>query len=139
MKENAQWEAVAEEMRKMLRLKHRSFRTEKAYLGWVNRLRHFLNEESPYSLDSTSVKDFMTHLAVEHKVSASTQNQAFNAVLFLFRHVLDKEIGEISDALRAKKKRRLPVVLTKLEINRLFDMMSGLHRIMARKCATRAQ
>jgi integron integrase len=129
---NGQWGAAAEEMRKMLRLKHRSFWTEKAYLGWVNRFRHFLNEKSPYSLGSTSVKDFMTHLAVEHKVSASTQNQAFNAVLFLFRHVLDKEIGGIGDALRAKKKRRLPVVLTKFEINRLFDVMSGLHWIMAR-------
>jgi len=91
-----------------------------------------LNGLSPYSLDSTHVKDFLTYLAVERKVAASTQNQAFNAILFLFRHILDKQIDEIGDAVRAKKKRRLPVVLTKSEINRLLDQMSGTNLLMAK-------
>jgi integron integrase len=87
---------------------------------------------SPYSLESRDVKDFMTHLAVERKVAISTQNQAFNAILFLFRYILDKKIDDISDTVRAKRNRRLPVVLTKLEIGRLFNEMSGLYLLMAK-------
>jgi integron integrase len=119
-------------MKKMLRLKHLSFRTEQTYMGWVRRFYHFLNGQPPYKLDSTHVKDFMTHLAVERNVAASTQNQAFNAILFMFRHVLDKDIEDIGDAVRAKKKRRLPVVLAKSEINRLLDQMEGTNLLMAK-------
>ena len=74
----------------------------------------------------------MTHLAVERNVAASTQNQAFNAILFMFRHVLDKDIEDIGGAVRAKKKRRLPVVLAKSEINCLFDQMKGTNLLMAK-------
>ena len=74
----------------------------------------------------------MTYLAVEKKIAASTQNQAFNAILFLFRHTLNKDISDIADALRAKRNRRLPVVLTRAEIDRLFDHMDGVNRLMAR-------
>ena len=73
-----------------------------------------------------------THLAVEQNVSASTQNQAFNAILFLFRHVLDKDIDNIADAVRAKRNRRLPVVLSRSEIDRLFAQMRGVNLLMAR-------
>ena len=79
-------------MKKMLRLKHLSLRTEQTYLGWILRFYRFLNGQPPNRLDSTYVKDFLTHLAVDRNVAASTQNQAFNAILFLFRHVLDKPI-----------------------------------------------
>ena len=129
---SAQWRAVAEDMHSMMRLKHRSPRTEKAYLSWVRRFYLFVNGKPPYSLSSTHVKDFMTHLAVEREVSASTQNQAFNAILFLFRHVLDKDMENIGHAIRAKKKKRLPVVLTRQEVDRLFDKMSGTDLLMAR-------
>jgi hypothetical protein len=77
-------------------------------------------------------QDSMTYLAVERNVANSSQNQAFNALLFLFRHVLDKRIDDISEAVRAKRNRRLPVVLTKSEIERLFAQMSGLYLLMAR-------
>ena len=129
---SAQWKAVADDMHKMLRLRHRSYQTERAYIGWVRRFFRFLNGRSPYSLNSGDVKDFMTFLAVEKKVAASTQNQAFNAILFLFRHTLDKEIDDIADAVRAKKKRRLPVVLTRSEIDRVFRNMHGINLLMAR-------
>lgn len=129
---NEQWKSVVDDMKKMLRLKHLSFRTEQTYLGWVRRFYYFLNGQPPNKLDSTHVKDFMTHLAVERNVAASTQNQAFNAILFMFRHVLDKDIEDIGDAVRAKKKRRLPVVLAKSEINRLFDQMEGTNLLMAK-------
>jgi integron integrase len=127
-----QWKCVIGDMKKMLRLKHLSFRTEQTYLGWMRRFYRFLNGRSPNALDSTHVKDFMTHLAVERRVAASTQNQAFNAILFLFRHVLDKPIDNIGEAIRAKRKRRLPVVLTKPEIKSLFEQMSGLNLLMAK-------
>jgi citrate synthase len=85
---NAQWKLIAESMHKILRLMHRSYRTEQAYIGWVRRFYLFMKGRSPYSLESRDVKDFMTYLAVERDVSVSTQNQAFNAILFLFRHIL---------------------------------------------------
>jgi integron integrase len=129
---NAQWKLIAESMHKILRLMHRSYRTEQAYIGWVRQFYRFMKGRSPYSLESKDVKDFMTHLAVERNVSISTQNQAFNAILFLFRHVLDKEIDNISEAVRAKGNRRLPVVLTKPEIGRLFGQMSGINLLMAK-------
>ena len=74
----------------------------------------------------------MTYLAVEQRVSASTQNQAFNAILFLFRHTLDKNIDDIADAVRAKRKVRLPVVLTRSEIARLLQKLQGTNQLMAR-------
>lgn len=132
LESESQWKAIAEDMHKMLRLMHRSLHTEKAYIGWVRRFYVYIKGQSPLELDSTDVKNFMTYLAVEQKVSASTQNQAFNAILFLFRHVLDKDIENIADAVRARRSRRLPVVMTRSEIDRLFDNMYGLNRLMAR-------
>jgi len=127
---NEHWKIVVEDMYKIMKLKHLSFRTEKTYIGWLRRFYRFMNGQQPHTLNSTHVKDFMTHLAVEGNVSASTQSQAFNAILFLFRYVLDKPIDGIGEAVRAKKKRRLPVVLTKTEINRLFEQLSGMNLLM---------
>ena len=78
------WQAVAQDMINVLRLKHRALSTEKAYLGWLRSLYRFVNGLSPHELDSTHVKDFLSDLAVERNVAPSTQNQAFNAILFLF-------------------------------------------------------
>jgi len=128
---NNQWKAVAQDMVRMLRLKHRSLSTEKTYMGWLRSFYRFLNGQSPYALDSSHVKDFLSYLAVERNVSSSTQNQAFNAILFLFRHVLDNDIDDISGAVRASQKRRLPVVLTKQEVFRLFDHLNGTNLLMA--------
>lgn len=127
-----QWKAAADDMHKMLRLMHRSYHTERAYLSWLKRLYRFSGGRPPSDLESEDVKDFMTYLAVEQNVSASSQNQAFNAILFLFRHVLDKDIDHIGEAVRAKKKQRLPVVLTRAEMDRLFGQMRGLNLLMAR-------
>ena len=118
-------------MHKMIRLRHLALRTEQVYLGWVKKFYRFLNGRSPNAINSRNVKEFMTHLAVESKVSASTQNQAFNALLFLFRYVLGRPLDDIGEAVRAKQTRRLPVVLTESEIERLLDNMSGPNRLMA--------
>ena len=129
---DAQWRAVADDMRNMLRLKHRSLHTARVYLGWVRQFYQYLKGKSPTKLESRDVKNFMTFLAVERKVSASTQNQAFNAILFLFRHTLEKNIDEIADAVRAKRKNRLPVVLSRSEIECLFKNIKGLNLLMAK-------
>jgi integron integrase len=129
---NAQWKLIAESMHKILRLMHRSYRTEQAYIGWVRQFYRFMKGRSPYSLESRDVKDFMTYLAVEHNVAISTQNQAFNAILFLFRHILEKSIDNIGEAIRAKRTRRLPVVLSKNELENLLFHLSGLNLLMAK-------
>lgn len=115
-----------------LRLRNRSLSTEKTYLYWIRMFCKHLKGSSPYSLDNSHFTDFMTYLAVERKVSASTQNQAFNAILFFYRHVLDKDVGELSGAMRAKYRRRLPVVLTKQEIAQIFEHLKVNHLLMCK-------
>jgi integron integrase len=131
MDTSKQWKATAEEMTRMMRLKHMALRTEQAYLGWVRRFYRFVQGEPPGTLESSHVKDFMTYLAVERKVGASTQNQAFNALLFLFRHVLDVSIDDLGPVIRAKRMKRLPTVLTQAEIESLIGEMNGVNKLMA--------
>lgn len=85
----------------------------------------------PDHIVDTHVKDFLTWLAVERRVSASTQNQAFHALLFFFRHVLNRDIGELGQVVRSAKKRRMPVVLTKSEVERLLSHLSGIPLLAA--------
>lgn len=126
-----QWKSAADNLRKIIRLRHMSLRTEEAYLHWLRRFYNFVGGQAPEALTGDHVKDFMTHLAVEGKVAASTQNQAFNALLFLFRHVLGQTMGDIGGAVRAKRKQHLPVVLTREETGRVMAAMEGWYRLMA--------
>jgi integron integrase len=120
-----EWKRAADEMIKALRLRHRSLSTEKTYLYWARMLCQYLKGASPHTLNNSHFTNFISYLAVERKVSASTQNQAFNAILFFYRHALDKDIGDVVGAVRAKYKRRLPVVLTKEEIQQVFEHLQG--------------
>ena len=108
-----------------------SIRTEEAYLNWIRRYILFHHKRHPREMGAPEVQTFLTHLAVDENVAASTQNQAFSALLFLYREVLHQELGLV-DAMRAKKPKRLPTVLTKQEVQRLFQQMSGTHLLMAR-------
>ncbi|MEW6078855.1 MAG: integron integrase [Thermodesulfobacteriota bacterium] len=128
---NQQWKIATEEMRNMIRLKQLSLNTEKTYFSWLRQFYRFLNGASPYALDDTHITNFLTHLAVDRNIAASTQNQAFNALLFFYRHVLEKEVSRLGDVVRSKKRRWLPVVLTRPEVGRVFDQMSGGNRLMA--------
>ena len=126
------WKKIDEKMREALRLRHRSYSTEKTYVMWLRQFQGFVNGKQPQSLEGKDIQDFLSYLAVEKKVSASTQNQALNAIVFLYRHVFDKDIsGEIS-AVRARQNRRLPVVLTAKEVERISSEMSGINKLMAR-------
>jgi len=128
---NDQWKVVAEEMKNILRLKQRALDTERTYIYWLRNFYRFLKGTSPFVLDNKHIKSFLTYLAVDRHVAASTQNQAFNAILFFYRHVLDKDVGDIRDVVRSNKMRRLPIVLTREEVFRLFENMRGVSLLMA--------
>ena len=126
------WEQVEALTRERLRLKHRSYSTEKAYLSWIRSLRYFCRDIMPVDLDQGHLQKFLSHLAVEKKVAGATQNQALNALVFLFRNVLEKELGERLDAVRASKKKRLPVVLSPSEVQAVLQHLDGTNMLMAR-------
>jgi len=87
-----------------MRLRHLSYRTEKAYLSWIKRFQVFLTSKTPKELIVKDLQDFLTHLAVEKRVAPSTQNQALNALVFFYKRVLEQKLGEIIDAIRAKER-----------------------------------
>jgi integron integrase len=104
-----------------IKLRHYSPKTLKSYLLWAEKMKIFTKNKPPKDLTPNDVKDFLTFLAVEKKVSASSQNQAFNALLFFFRHVLKKEFGKIDGVVRARRKPSIPVVLSRNEIDRIIS------------------
>lgn len=130
--EPSDWQKMEESLRVALRLRHRSYSTEKTYLLWLRQFRGFIKDKNLHSLEGKDLQDFLSHLAVEKKVSASTQNQALNAIVFFYRHVLDKDIEDMISAVRAKQKRRLPVVLTLKEVEKIFSCMSGVNLLMSK-------
>lgn len=123
---------LLDEVRDRLRLKHYSLRTERAYVDWIKRYILFHGKLHPRDLGARHVEAFLTDLAVGRKVSASTQNQALAALLFLYREVLGIELPWLDDIVRAKKPQRLPVVLTVAEVQRLLARLDGSHGLMAR-------
>ncbi|MCF6147454.1 MAG: integron integrase [Candidatus Kuenenia sp.] len=126
------WNLLETRTREALRLRHRSYSTEKTYIAWLRSFREFINGKTPSQLTGSDIQDFLSSLAVERKVSASTQNQALNALIFVYRYVLEKDIGDKElNAVRAVYKRRLPTVLTVKEVQAIFDHLSEIHRLMA--------
>jgi site-specific recombinase XerD len=113
-----------EALKSEIAVRHYSPKTLKAYSSWVHQLQDFTKSKEPGSLGSDDVKAFLSFLAVKRKVSASSQNQAFNALLFFFRHVLKAEFGEIKDVPRAKRKPYVPVVLSREEVDRVIGCLS---------------
>jgi integron integrase len=113
------------------RFRHLSLRTEEAYRNWIKRYILYHGKRHPKELDAEHVRSFLTHLAVNEKVAASTQNQAFNALLFLYRQVLKTEPLNIEGVERARHSRRLPVVFTKAEATAVIAKMKGEHQLIA--------
>jgi integron integrase len=114
-----------------LRARHYSPRTEQCYRHWVKRFIFFHNVRHPADMAEPEINAFLTHLAVQEKVSASTQNQALSAVLFLYRHVLDRQIGDLGEVVRARRPTRLPVVLTRAEVKAVLGHLIGDKWLMA--------
>lgn len=118
-------------MTSALRARHYSLRTEEAYLEWVRRFIHFHRMRHPLEMGEPEINEFLTHLAVDGKVSASTQNQALSALLFLYRHILGREVGELGEIIRARRPRRLPVVMTREEVKAVLSHLIGDRRLIA--------
>lgn len=114
-----------------LRLQGKSLETEKTYLSWIRRFSLFLKEKPITAVNKEDVKLYLTYLAVEKNVSASTQKQAFNALLFLFRFILNKEISDLGKTVRAKQNRKIPVVLTRSEVKTIFNNLNFPYNLMA--------
>ena len=116
---------LMDEVRRRLRLKHYSIRTETAYLGWIRRFIRANGLRHPREMGVAEVEVFLSTLATRDKVAASTQNQALSALLFLYREVLGMELAWVEQVVRAKRPQRLPVVLAQAEVQRLLAQMDG--------------
>jgi integron integrase len=122
---------LLDQVRYTLRRKHYSYRTEQAYVHWIKRFILFHDKRHPKDMGAPEIEAFLTHLAAEEKVAASTQNQALSALLFLYREVLKQPVGDEIHAARAKRPKRLPTVLTKKEVHAVLRHLSGVHLLMA--------
>ena len=122
---------LLDQLRGALRSRHYSRRTEQAYCHWVRRYIHFHELRHPVEMAEPEINAFLTHLAVKEKVSASTQNQALSALLFLYRHVLERKIGDLGEVIRARKPKRLPVVMTREEVKEVLVLLTGDKLLMA--------
>lgn len=116
---------LLDQLREALRSRHYSRRTEQTYCLWVRRYIHFHNVRHPAEMAEPEINAFLTHLAVKLRVSASTQNQALSALLFLYRHVLGQQIGDLGEVIRARKPKRLPVVMTRAEVKAVLGCLRG--------------
>jgi site-specific recombinase XerD len=123
---------LLDQVREKIRIKHYSIRTEQAYVSWIKRFILFHDKRHPNEMGKQEIEAFLTHLAKNLNVASSTQNQAFNALLFLYNQVLDKALGDKINATRAKKPRRLPTVMTNEEAMKVINNLSGSNKLMAK-------
>jgi integron integrase len=122
---------LLDRMRDAMRSRHYSRSTERSYCNWVKRFIFFHNVRHPDEMGEAEINAFLTHLAVKEHVSASTQNQALSALLFLYRHVLDRDVGDLGSVIRARKPKRLPVVMTREEVRAVLSHLEGDKWLMA--------
>ncbi len=122
---------LMDQVREVLRYHHYSIRTEEAYVRWILQFIHFHKKQHPKNLGKTEIENFLSYLATDRQVAAATQNQAMNAIIFLYKRVLDMPIDDRIEALRAKKPKRLPTVLSRVEIRNLMSHMKGTNHLMA--------
>lgn len=123
---------LLDQVREAIRTRHYSIRTEEAYLQWIRRFIFFHGKRHPAEMGAPELEAFLTHLAVERNVAASTQNQALSAILFLYRDVLHVQLPWLDGVTRAKRPKRLPVVLTPDEVARVLSQLEGTPALMAR-------
>lgn len=122
--DSPEWDEVLEKLAAEIKVRHYSRKTLRTYALWSRQFQRFLKNKPPQELSTADVKEYLTYLAVKCKVAASTQNQAFNSLLFLFRHALKREFGELRDVPRAKKSLYVPVVLSREEIDAILGHLS---------------
>lgn len=123
---------LMDQVRQVLRYHHYAFTTERTYCKWILRfIRYFGAKRHPREMGCSDIEAFLSSLASQAKVSAATQRQALNAIVFLYKHVLDVQLADKITPVRAKKRKRLPVVMSKTETRAVLDRMSGPHLMMA--------
>jgi len=122
---------LLDQVRLALRSRHCSRRTEEVYVLWIKRFILFHNKRHPAEMAEPEINAFLTHLASKERVSASTQNQALSALLFLYRYVLRREVGDLGEVIRARRPSRLPVVLTCEEVKAVLTRLQGDKWLMA--------
>lgn len=121
---------LLDQIRFAIRAKHYSYQTEKVYVRWAKKYIYFHKLKHPKDMSATQVGEFLSDLAVRYKVSPSTQNQALCAIIFMYKHVLKSELGEITNLMWAKKHIYLPVVLSQQEVLSIFHHLHGLPLLM---------
>jgi integron integrase len=122
---------LLDQVRDAIRVHHFSYRTEQAYVGWIRRFILFHGKRHPEEMGAAEVSAFLTALATQAGVSASTQNQALSALLFLYREIVRRDLGWLDDVVRAKRAQRLPVVLSAPDVERLLAELQGVPWLMA--------
>ncbi|MDA8241257.1 MAG: integron integrase [Nitrospiraceae bacterium] len=127
-----QWDELIGKLADEIKTRHYSRKTLKAYADWCRNLQCYLKDKSPEELSEADVKAYLTYLAVKSKVSASTQNQAFNALLFLYRHIVKKDFGDHKDIPRAKKSRYIPVVLSRREVDAVLKHLEHPYSLVVK-------
>lgn len=121
---------LLDRVRRAIRVRHYSYRTEQAYVYWVRRFIFYHGKRHPQEMGASEVEAFLSSLATEGRVSASTQNQALSALLFLYRHVLDVDLPWLTDVTPAKRPKNIPAVLTRKEVSAVLDLLPGVHRLI---------
>ncbi|QPI65055.1 integron integrase [Vreelandella venusta] len=122
---------LMERVKATLRVKRYSLRTEKTYCYWIRFFIRFHRMQHPANMAGNEVRQFLEYLALERRVAGTTQNQALNAIVFMYRHVLDQPLGEVGNFSRAKRPKRLPVVLSHQEVMDVFEHLSGSMLLIA--------
>ena len=122
---------LREQVRAVMRLHHYSIRTEKAYWYWIRYFIRFHKLRHPAEMGAVEVNAFLSWLAVEREVAAATQNLALNALVFLYARVLQQPLGEVGEVVRAKRARRIPVVLTHIEAMQIIDLLAQPYQLLA--------
>lgn len=127
---SSQQPKLLDQVRQVCRTRHYSIRTERAYVNWIKRFILFHGKQHPLDLNEQHVRAFLIYLANERQVAAATQNQALNAIVFLYRRVLHQALGDIEPFDRAKRSRRLPVVLSREEVQQVIQQLDGVPRLV---------
>jgi len=125
------WEQIYRHLHNAIAIRHLSHQTEKTYRNWIQQFAVFSSPVTCSDITMSHVRSFLSYLAVSRQVAASTQNQAFNALLFLFKHVLKKDYKDFDGTIRAKNKKRIPVVFSQNEVSQLFDHLDGVYLLIA--------
>jgi len=125
---------ILDQVREVMRLKHYSIHTERSYCDWIRRyvLFHRMNSRDDLVGGEKKIEQFLTHLAIEKNIAPATQNQAMNALVFLYKKVLKTSLDQEINAVRASKKINIPVVLTREEVKQILDIMEGTPQLVVK-------